>query len=83
MIGLAPIDGLVVLAVLAKAIGYGAALLAMGGVLFSAVFSQSAEASVLRAYIDWMVSVPWKNRNRVCNDLKKAEKVLEEDIALC
>ena len=48
MIGLAAIDGLVVLAILAKAIGYGAALLAMGGVLFSAVFSQRAEASVLR-----------------------------------
>ena len=48
MTGLAPIDGLVVLAILAKAIGYGAALLAMGGVLFSAVFSQRAEASVLR-----------------------------------
>ncbi|WP_415919050.1 CopD family protein [Tateyamaria sp. SN6-1] len=48
MTGLAPIDGLVVLAILAKAIGYGAALLAMGGVLFSAVFSQRGEASILR-----------------------------------
>ncbi|MEX3017959.1 CopD family protein [Gymnodinialimonas hymeniacidonis] len=48
MTGLAPIDGLVVLAILAKAIGYGAALLAMGGVLFSVVFSQHAEASVIR-----------------------------------
>ena len=48
MTGLAPIDSLVVLAILAKAIGYGAALLAMGGVLFSVVFSQRAEASVLR-----------------------------------
>ena len=48
MTGLAPIDGLVVLAILAKAIGYGAALLAMGGVLFSVVFSQHAEASVLQ-----------------------------------
>ena len=48
MTGLAPSDGLVVLAILAKAIEYGAALLAMGGVLFSAVFSQRAEASVLR-----------------------------------
>jgi len=46
--GLAPIDGLVVLAILAKAISYGAALLAMGGVLFSVVFSQHAEASVIR-----------------------------------
>ncbi|WP_299193945.1 CopD family protein [uncultured Litoreibacter sp.] len=48
MTGLAPIDGLVVLAILAKAIGYGAALLTMGGVLFSVVFSQRAEVSVLR-----------------------------------
>ena len=48
MTGLAPIDGLVVLAILAKAIDYGAALLAIGGVLFSIIFSQRAEASVLR-----------------------------------
>ncbi len=48
MTGLAPIDGLVILAILAKAIGYGAVLLAMGGVLFSVVFSQRAEVSVLR-----------------------------------
>lgn len=48
MTGLAPIDGLVVLAILAKAIGYGAALLAMGGVLFSFIFAKHAEASVLR-----------------------------------
>lgn len=47
MTGLAPIDGLVVLAILAKAIGYGAALLAMGGVLFSCIFAKHAEASVL------------------------------------
>jgi len=46
--GLAPIDGLVVLAIVAKAIGYGAALLAMGGVLFSIIFAERAEASVLR-----------------------------------
>ncbi|SLN63763.1 copper resistance D family protein [Ruegeria meonggei] len=48
MIGLAPIDGVVVLAILAKAIGYGAALLAMGGVLFIVLFATRAEASVLR-----------------------------------
>ena len=48
MTGLAPIDGLVVLAIVAKAIGYGAALLAMGGVLFSVIFAKHAEASVLR-----------------------------------
>lgn len=48
MIGQAPIDGLVVLAIVAKAIGYSAALLAMGGVLFAFVFAKRAEASVLR-----------------------------------
>lgn len=48
MTGLAPIDGLVVLAILAKAIGYCAALLTMGGVLYSVVFSQRAEVSALR-----------------------------------
>ncbi len=48
MTGLAPIDGLAVLAIVAKAIGYGAALLAMGGVLFCFIFAKHAEASVLR-----------------------------------
>ena len=48
MTGLAPIDGLVVLAIVAKAIGYGAALIAMGGVLFSFIFAKRAEPSVLR-----------------------------------
>ena len=48
MTGLAPIDGLAVLAIGAKALGYGAALLAMGGVLFVIVFAAHAEAPVLR-----------------------------------
>jgi len=39
----------------------------------------SAEATVVRNYIDWMVSVPWKKRSKICNDLAKAEAVLEED----
>jgi len=39
----------------------------------------SAEASVVRAYIDWMVSVPWKKRSKVRHDLKRAEEILEED----
>lgn len=39
----------------------------------------SAEASVLRGYIDWMVSVPWKKRSRVRHDLKRAERILHED----
>ncbi len=39
----------------------------------------SAEASVLRGYIDWMVNVPWKKRSRVRHDLKRAEWILHED----
>ncbi|ADJ28378.1 endopeptidase La [Nitrosococcus watsonii] len=39
----------------------------------------SAEATVVRNYIDWLVSVPWKKRNRVRLDLVKAEEVLEAD----
>ena len=39
----------------------------------------SAEATVVRNYIDWMVSVPWKQKTKVRNDLKIAEQVLEED----
>ncbi|MDO3382318.1 endopeptidase La [Gilvimarinus algae] len=39
----------------------------------------SAEASVLRAYIDWMVKVPWKKRSKVKHDLDRAEAVLEKD----
>jgi len=39
----------------------------------------SAEASVLRSYIDWMISVPWRKRSKVRNDLLRAEEILEED----
>ncbi|MFT5503500.1 MAG: ATP-dependent Lon protease, partial [Gammaproteobacteria bacterium] len=39
----------------------------------------SAEASVVRNYIDWLVSVPWKKKSKIRRDLSKAEKVLEED----
>lgn len=39
----------------------------------------SAEASVLRNYIDWMLGVPWKKRSRVKHDLKNAEKTLSKD----
>ncbi|MEM1148976.1 MAG: CopD family protein [Pseudomonadota bacterium] len=48
MTGLAPIDGLVVLAILAKAIDYGAALVAVGGVFFAFIFAKRAEGSVLQ-----------------------------------
>ncbi|MDH5218543.1 MAG: endopeptidase La [Gammaproteobacteria bacterium] len=39
----------------------------------------SAEATVVRNYIDWMVSVPWKKRTKIRHDLKQAEAVLEAD----
>ena len=39
----------------------------------------SAEATVVRNYIDWVVNVPWKKRSKVRRDLAIAEAVLEED----
>lgn len=39
----------------------------------------SAEATVVRNYIDWLVNVPWKKRSKVSRDLKKAEMILDED----
>ncbi|GHD29746.1 endopeptidase La [Parahalioglobus pacificus] len=39
----------------------------------------SAEASVVRSYIDWMVSVPWSKRSKVKHDLKRATGILDED----
>ena len=39
----------------------------------------SAEATVVRNYIDWLVKVPWKKRTRVLKDIANAQKVLDED----
>ena len=39
----------------------------------------SAEATVVRNYVDWLVNVPWKKRTRIGRDLRKAEAVLEAD----
>ncbi|MBT7952781.1 MAG: endopeptidase La [Gammaproteobacteria bacterium] len=39
----------------------------------------SAEATVVRNYVDWLVSVPWKKRSKISRDISKAETVLEED----
>jgi ATP-dependent Lon protease len=39
----------------------------------------SAEATVVRNYVDWLVNVPWKKRSKVSHDLVAAEKVLEAD----
>jgi len=39
----------------------------------------SAEASVVRGYIDWMLNIPWKKKSRIQKDLSKASDVLNED----
>ena len=39
----------------------------------------SAEATVVRNYIDWLLKAPWKKRSKVIKDLKHAEGVLEAD----
>jgi ATP-dependent Lon protease len=39
----------------------------------------SAEATVVRNYLDWMLSIPWKKRSKVRNDVVAAEKVLDAD----
>jgi len=39
----------------------------------------SAEATVVRNYIDWLLKAPWKKRAKVLRDLEKAEVILEED----
>ena len=39
----------------------------------------SAEATVVRNYIDWLLSVPWKKRTKTSRDIAKAETILNED----
>ncbi len=39
----------------------------------------SAEATVVRNYLDWMASIPWNKKSRVKKDLKKAEEILDAD----
>ena len=39
----------------------------------------SAEATVVRNYLDWMLSIPWKKRTKTKDDIRHAEKVLESD----
>jgi ATP-dependent Lon protease len=39
----------------------------------------SAEATVVRSYIDWMLNTPWKKRSKVRTDIVAAEEVLEAD----
>ena len=39
----------------------------------------SAEATVVRNYVDWLLKAPWKKRTKIHQDLAEAERVLEED----
>ena len=39
----------------------------------------SAEATVVRNYLDWLLSIPWAKRSRVKKDIKAAEKILNQD----
>ena len=39
----------------------------------------SAEATVVRNYLDWMLSIPWKKRTRIKKDIRNAEKILNDD----
>ena len=39
----------------------------------------SAEATVVRNYLDWILSIPWKKRTRIKKDIKNAEKILNDD----
>lgn len=39
----------------------------------------SAEATVVRNYLDWMVSIPWKKRTKIKKDIHAAEKILDTD----
>nr|WP_204098392.1 endopeptidase La [Aggregatibacter segnis] len=39
----------------------------------------SAEATVVRSYIDWMIQVPWHKRTKVKKDLAKAQDILDAD----
>ncbi len=39
----------------------------------------SAEATVVRNYLDWMLGIPWKKRTRIKKDIKKAQEILDAD----
>jgi ATP-dependent Lon protease len=44
-----------------------------------AMSPMSAEATVVRNYLDWLLSIPWLQRSKVKRDLKAAEKILNDD----
>ena len=39
----------------------------------------SAEATVVRNYLDWMTELPWSNKSKINTDLQNAQKILDED----
>jgi ATP-dependent Lon protease len=39
----------------------------------------SAEATVVRNYLDWMLGIPWKKRSKINKDIRHAQKILDED----
>jgi ATP-dependent Lon protease len=39
----------------------------------------SAEATVVRNYLDWMLSIPWKKRSKISKDIRRAQQILDED----
>ena len=39
----------------------------------------SAEATVVRNYLDWMTDLPWSEKTKINNDLNSAQKILDED----
>ncbi len=39
----------------------------------------SAEATVVRNYLDWMVELPWSNKSKIIKDLNAAQEILDED----
>ena len=44
-----------------------------------AMSAMSAEATVVRNYLDWILGIPWQSRTRTRKDIKKAEKILDTD----
>ncbi len=46
---------------------------------FKQMSPMSAEASVVRSYLDWLTTIPWKKKSKVKSDLKSATEILNED----
>ena len=46
---------------------------------FKSMNQTSAEASVVRNYLDWLINVPWKKKNKINKELEKAESILNKD----